>query len=190
MSSEYSISVDDWNYEKWEFVGRDLMYDYYTEHPEKAIEQGYELDENGEVKYLNELVDREFPMMLYAYPIYTSLFEYDYEEFKKRVIKLCLTTNCTVVKKIDTDEYFLALTGGGMDLSQDIALAYLIIDEVIPSALAYNVCTQYGLSVSGDSWSKIMLACKDSLESSVNYYNNKIERINEAIKEQYSGRHY
>ncbi len=55
-----------------------------------------------------------------------------------------------MVMKKDTEEYFLALTGGGMDLSQDIALAYIIAQGWIPTALAYEVSTQPELSVSGD----------------------------------------
>jgi hypothetical protein len=50
--------------------------------------------------------------------------------------------------KKDTEEYFLALTGGGMDFSQNIALAYIIAQGWIPIALAYEVFTQLELNVS------------------------------------------
>jgi len=184
MSTEYSISIDEWNFEDWEYIGRNIMYEYYEKHPKEAEDEGFEL-EDGKVKYLDELVDREMPMMLYAYPIYdTYTPEYEPEKFTKRVIEVCRSTNCTVVKKIDTDEYFLALTGGGMDLSQDIALAYIIIDSIIPDALANQVCTQYGLSVSGGHWFRVMVECKRALELQIGNYKEQVKKITESIKDQ------
>lgn len=182
MTTQFSISVEEWN-DDWEYVGRDTMYEYYQKHPKKAEAEGYEV-ENGEVTYLDELVNKEMPMMLYAYPIHDSYTpEYESKKFEKRVIQVCTSTNCTVVKKIDTDEYFLALTGGGMDLSQDIALAYVIIDGIIPNSLAVSVSTQYGLSKSGEDWFKIMNECKRSLELTAGHYKRHVEEIKQSIKE-------
>jgi len=183
MTTEYSVDVDEWDWDSWDFIGRNVMTEYFQEHPEKAEEMfGYETDENGEVEYLDELVDSYIPMMLYAYPIYTMEADYDYASFEEKVKEVCLKTNCTVVQKNSSGEYFLALTGGGMDLSQDIALAYLIIDGRIPASLALNVATQKNLSVTGADWVRVMNGVKDELEANIYNYQTKIDRINAKLE--------
>lgn len=177
MSSEYSISVNDWTYDDWEFTGRDVMYNYYEANPKEAEKEGYDLDEeDNHVKYLDELADNQNPMMLYAYPLNGC-------PDTEKIIELCRKTNCTVMMKKDTEEYFLALCGGGMDLSQDIALAYMIAQNWIPSALAYNVCTQPNLSVHGKDWLDVANRCKKELKFDIDNARVKIKEWNEAIKE-------
>jgi hypothetical protein len=100
------------------------------------------------VKHLDEIADYQLPVLLYAYPL-------DLEPAREKIIGVCRRTNCTVVMRKDTEEYFLALTGGGMELSQDIALAYIIAQGWIPTALAYEVSAQPGLSVSGKDWIEV-----------------------------------
>lgn len=61
---------------------------------------------------------------------------------------------CTVLEQLGGDgegtgEFFLALCDGGMDLSQDVALAYLLARQSIPDVLAVHVSTQAGLSKTG-----------------------------------------
>lgn len=175
MSTEYSVGVSEWDWEKWEFVGRDAMYEFYSENPEEAEKDGHEV-EGSEVKYLDEVADYQYPVMLYAYPL-------DSEPEREKIVEICRRTNCTVVMKRDTEEYFLALTGGGMDLSQDIALAYIIAQKWIPTALAYNVCTQPELSISGKKWLDVAERCKKELEFAVSSYNQRIKMWAESIKE-------
>lgn len=98
----YSIYVDwskEFESEVWEFVG---AYQGYTEEERE------------------DDPDAGMPMMNYAYPIHY------FDSKGDRIRKICQETNCTVVYNIDEDRHYLALTGGGMDLSQDIALAYLM----------------------------------------------------------------
>jgi hypothetical protein len=102
MSTEYSLGVSNWNWEEWDFVGRDAMCGFYEEHPEEAEKDGHEVEE-GKVKYLDEIADYQLPVMLYAYPL-------DSEPKREKIIEVCRRTNCTVVMKKDTEEYFLALT--------------------------------------------------------------------------------
>jgi hypothetical protein len=56
----------------------------------------------------------------------------------------------------EENAYYLALCGGGMDLSQDIALAYFYAQRWIPYSLLMEVCKQPELSVGGSKW--LMLA--------------------------------
>lgn len=166
MSTEYSLGVSNWDWEEWDFVGRDVIYGFYEENPEEAEKDGHEV-EDGRVKYLDEVADYQYPVMLYAYPL-------DSEPEREKIIEVCRRTNCTVVMKKGIEEYFLALTGGGMDLSQDIALAYIIAQGWIPTALAYTVSTQPELSVSGKDWLIVAERCKKELEMAINSNKHKI----------------
>ena len=117
-----SINVD-WSEqdEKWENTGRNLM-ESNCEHEDGVRHSGY-----CEKCDINE--DSCYPMMNYAYPLETT-------PDNKKVIEVCRETNCTVMYNDEEDSYYLALTGGGMDLSQDIALAYNILETWIPLELA------------------------------------------------------
>ena len=150
MSREYSISVD-WQeeYEHWENIGASYMREFYEEHPKEAAEMGYEV-EDGEVSYLDELLASYEPMMNYAYPLQRDPTISD--DGKEKIIRVCRETNLTVMYKEDEDSYYLALTGGGMDLSQDIARAYQIMETWIPVSLLSDVCKQPELSVHGKAW--------------------------------------
>ena len=174
--SEYAIMVSDWN-EDWEYVGRDVMYSYYEAHPKAAKEEGYEVNDKGEVEYLDELADREHPMMLYAYPL-----EFDELE-EEKIIKICIETNCTVVRNVATNDLFLALTGGGMDLSQDIALAYIIAQRWVPFALALAVSTQPNLSKHGKAYRRVMRGIVDSLRMNADQATRRIADAKKGIKQ-------
>jgi len=173
MTTEYSISVNDWQNERWNHVGVNLMYNYYMEDKETK-EECKEYDSNLET-IAREKADEHYPIMLYAYPL-------GYKPSDNKIIKVCTKTNCTVVEDIENGEYFLALSGGGMDLSQDIALSYLIIQGWIPTALAINVCTQPELSVNGKDWLKIMRAIKSRLRTEIGCYKSHTNKINQQIR--------
>jgi len=178
MTTDYSVSVDNWDYEQWEFTGRDVMYNAIqeegTEQHKEATKQAKDCNRELE-EIIDELADQHFPMMLYAYPLYSCPDD-------EKIIKLCEETCCTVVMNQKTEDYFLALCGGGMNLSQDIALAYIIARGHIPDALAAQVSTQYGLSKSGDNWRTIMKQCKKDLQQTVERYNRRISEIDGAIE--------
>lgn len=150
MATEYSINVD-WSeeYEQWENIGASYMREFYEAHPKEAEEMGYEV-EHGEVKYLDELLATYEPMMNYAYPLQCDPTVFD--DGKEKIIKVCSKTNLTVMYKEDEDCYYLALTGGGMDLSQDIARAYQIMETWVPVSLLSEVSKQPELSVYGKAW--------------------------------------
>lgn len=152
--SEYSINVDDWNdYERWEMTGRNIM---YSRMMEEGTPQNKEAKKEAEVwgvdsdfeDIVNELADHHIPMMLYAYPL-------EIDPSEEEIIEVCERTACTVVQDNNTGEYFLALCGGGMDLSQDIALAFNIAQKWLPTSLLSSVCKQYGLTKGGKNFKQI-----------------------------------
>lgn len=162
MTTEYSRSINDWADEKWEFVGRNL----------EMSKKGEWDDDNQDG--LNE--DDFYPVMLYAYPLSDCPSDTQIRLIHKK-------TNCTVVKDTDTEEYYLALCGGGMDLSQDIALAYIIATGYIPIALVFEVCKQPELSVHGNDWLKVARRCKKELKFNMDNSKEAIKMWNKNIKE-------
>jgi hypothetical protein len=80
------------------------------------------------------------PMMNYIYPLECTNFE------DKEILKVVKETNCTIMENKE-GEFFLTLCGGGMDLSQDIAFAYFILENWIPEDLIREVAKQPCLSL-------------------------------------------
>lgn len=169
--SEYAIYVD-WSVydEKWEMVGRNRMYDLITTEGSKQNKEAREqYDEGLDIEVIaDEVADQEIPMMNYAYPL-------QIEPSDEKIVEVCERTACTVVYNNDTDEYFLALCGGGMDLSQDIALAYIIAQTWLPLSLISQVSSQKGLSKSGETFEEIRKAIIDQTKM-------EISRLEETIK--------
>ena len=155
----FSISVD-WSEEynipdKWENVGRRVIEEHCTHKPAKRDDSNMSYEGNCDACGFCE--DSAMPMMNFAYPLVITPDDDEVLEVVKR-------TNCSVMHNTESDEYFLVLCGGGMDLSQDIALAYHILERWIPYELAINVCTQKDLSVSGADWGILKRAMQESLK--------------------------
>lgn len=168
----FAISIDwheefDKSFDKWDNIGKRIA-EEICNHTEKG-------NSDTNMRYSGYCEDCGFsedsfdPMMNYVYPLEKD----PSDEAVKQVVK---ETNCTVMYNNETDEYFLALTGGGMDLSQDIALAYYYCDKWIPTELALRVSTQYGLSKSGEKWKIVMAACYDSLKKRPGTHKQQIGR--------------
>lgn len=178
MTSEYSISVD-WSEsnEDWENEGqrvsREILEDKKHEHHKEHLKYlGYD----EEPKHPEDVAyENNEPMMNYAYPLYGTPTD-------EQIYEVIMKTNCTVMYNTEEDKHYLALTGGGMDLSQSIAFAYILCDERIPEALAFNVCTQYGLNHSGKEWILIMKKLKESLEIARDSYKYRLENFKQELK--------
>lgn len=134
--SSYAIDVNWSNYYEsdWENVGRNAILSS-CEHEQLQNENWCEKCDISE--------DECEPMMNYAYPLTTSPSDED-------ILKVVKNTCLTVMEK--EGEYYLALCGGGMDLSQQIGLAYILIENWIPEDLIGEISTQKGLSVGGANW--------------------------------------
>ena len=98
------------------------------------------------------------PMMNYIYPM-----DYTYSDIRSRRLEVAQKTDCVLVQNINTDEWFLTLTGGGMDLSPSIGLAYVIAQSWLPRDLLHEL---------NAGW------CKDSLSE------KNFKRLRKAMKEQ------
>ena len=80
-----------------------------------------------------------------------------------------------------TEEYFLALCGGGMDLSQSLAYAYILAGHRIPYELVFQVSTQPCLSVGEKEYIEIMGRCKRELQDIQQRASAKMVQIENAI---------
>jgi len=175
---EFSIDVDWMNYmEKgWSNEGRSVI-ENNCKH--KTEDKGKDKETNmrycGYCDKCGFSEDSAEPMMNYAYPLETTPSE-------EAILKVIQETNCTVMYNEEEDKYYLALSGGGMDLSQDIALAYNIIERWIPFELALSVSTQDGLSQCGKNFKQLMMACKESIKKDTEHGRARLKRIDEALK--------
>jgi len=179
MTTEYSISVENWTDEKWEMTGREIMYSILSDRNTRQYKElkrqygdGYDID-----TIISEKADEHCPVMLYAYPLYSRPTD-------EQIVKICEETACTVVEDTETGDFFIALCGGGMDLSQDVAHAYVLAGERVPPALAMNVSTQYTSTCMGRTWRKVMRECRRSLLISVWHYKEHAKKITDAMRAQ------
>jgi hypothetical protein len=85
--------------------------------------------------------DSAIPIMNYLYPLELNSFD------ETKILKVVKETNCTVLENVDSGEWFLVLCGGGMDLSQDIAYSYILLETWMPDDLLMNVSKQPLLSL-------------------------------------------
>lgn len=151
--------IDEWSFADWDFIGRNL-----------------EIREKGEWSENNQDgigPDRYYPMMNYAYPLDSGC------PSDSTIKEIHENTNLTVVEELSTGNFYLALTGGGMDLSQDIAMAYIIAENRVPLELARGVMVESPLSQYGDNYLKVLRECRKTLKGSVEY---KIGQIDKALK--------
>ena len=118
------------------------------------------------------------PMMNYGYPLYGLP---DDDKILEIVQKTCLT----VMENEDAGEFFLVLCGGGMDLSQSIAYAYLLAGQRIPDELVFEVCTQPCLSVGRKEYFRIMRACKEELENIRLRATQRIKQIEDVFEKDF-----
>ena len=103
------------------------------------------------------------PMMNYIYPLGDS-FEVP-KDFREKL-------NNTTIVEID-GQYFLALTGGGMDLSWEICESYINLGYYPPT----HFCRLPGMADRGQSNKdkRIIKCCNDSLRTIARWSNEQIK---------------
>lgn len=162
MSSEYCISVPDWNPEEWEFTGLNLE--------EKSRGLWSEDNQNG-------ITEDDFsPMMMHAYPLYGRPAD-------EAILKIHKKTCLTVVRSIESEEFYLALCGGGMDCSQDIGMAYIIAEGSIPYALAMQISRQPNVTQKGADFVTVMEYCRMSVDATIAGAQRQLKEIAEAVRQ-------
>ncbi len=121
----------------------------------------------------------EGPMMNYYYPL--PGFKMDPQEAAKLIVDLPL---CLVYFP-DTEEYALALTGGGMDLSWEICAAYMKVGYWPPTHFRLPGMAG-GPGIGIKEAKKVVAGMRESIRINLNWRNNDmadLKRAEEQIKE-------
>lgn len=156
----------------------------YKEHPERWNNLGrlaleslcnhYDKDkDNTNVQYSNYCdkcdvyEDTAEPMMSYGYVVRST-------DFEDSTLKEIVYQGLTIMENTDTGECFLALCGGGMDLSGHIAYCYYLLGEFIPHELAM----QYSQSnLSNAEYDKLNDKVINQLKTEKKCINDRITKL-------------
>src|SRR3990167_564410 len=139
------------NPDKWINHGRNALIEnckHFSQGTEKENEENEytNIQYSGYCSECDISEDSGIPIMNYLYPLELNSFDED------KILKVVKETNCTILENEESGEWFLALCVGGMNLSQDIALSYIILETWIPKDLLSSVCKQACLSVSKENY--------------------------------------
>ncbi|MCK4982607.1 MAG: hypothetical protein KAS17_06765 [Victivallaceae bacterium] len=176
MKSTYVNWGDTDIYRNWDFIGAGIMYDKELEklshcsHGNKEKEYCHTCE-----CYPDDTHQDNKPVVNYAYPLFS-------EPDEEKIIKVCEETGCTVVYNSQDDNYYLALTGCGMNLSQDIALAYIIVDGCIEWGFLENVSVSGAFSVSKEDYQIILNELERQLAISIDNQTRKLKEVTEQLK--------
>ncbi len=171
----------------WYYELRENM-DNWTNHGRNVLEDSckHKTDESGDntsVEYSGYCEKCEIsedncqPMMNYGYPLKSLPSE-------EQILKIVKNTCLTVMEDYNNSEYYLVLCGGGMDLSQSIALAYIYTGGNIPLELCYNVAIGGNFSVSKKDYKLILKEIKKTFNHEKKFIQNRKSRIIEELKKQ------
>jgi hypothetical protein len=83
---------------------------------------------------------------------------------------------------LQDDTYYLALTGGGIDLSQSIALAYILCDGCIAWDMLEDIYISGAFSVSEEEYQIILKELERQLEISIGNHKAKLKKVREQLK--------
>jgi hypothetical protein len=83
---------------------------------------------------------------------------------------------------LQDDTYYLTLTGGGMDLSQSIALAYIICDGCIAWNFLESINISGAFSVSEEDYQTILKEMKRQFTISIDNHKAKLKKVREQLK--------
>ncbi len=115
------------------------------------------------------------PMMNFLYPLdYDGFIEHDKEKGIKIRCEIASETNCVLVQNNKTEEWFLTLTGGGMDLSPSIAYAYVLAQKWLPVALLQELnpgwCKD---SLSPKKFKRLRNICIEQIHHNIEHFKEK-----------------
>lgn len=120
--------------------------------------------------------DSAIPMINYLYPLELKNFSED------KILKVVKETNCTVLENTDSGEWFLCLCGGGMNLSQDIAYSYIILETWMPDDLLQSVAKQPLLSLGRKKYKILARQIIKQLKMRSEQYKQRAKEWKESLK--------
>lgn len=117
-----------------------------------------------------------FPMMNYRYPLPDFKDKNLSDEYIKKALDRA--GNVTLVKDLDTDEHYLALTGGGTDLSWDIVKGYVNLGYSPPAHFCRDLPRLSGDVLSLEN-KEAIYACRKSLDAQTLWNQRGMERLDD-----------
>ena len=168
MNAIYVDWMKEFSGEAWEFAGRRVLEET----------RGEWSDDNPEG--ISE--DTGYPIYNYAYPLYKHRID------DEVILRVCEETNCTVVYHKDEGKYYLALTGCGMDYSQDIALADLIVDGCIDWDMLDDVYISGPLSVGKENYLKLLRELDRQTKIALGNLKQRRKEIKDKLREHSRGK--
>jgi len=155
--------------EKWDYFEADYCQDCGQRVVARGEERHHYLDNETDC---HGYICCEGPMMNYFYPLPISRGDsFDGDEAAKKIVKVSLC----VVHLEDSDEWGLALTGGGMNLSWDICSAYIRLGY-LPPAHFCDLPNFAGMKLSRGN-AAIIAACRRALKLRVLWAKADLERL-------------
>lgn len=119
------------------------------------------------------------PMMNYVYPL-----DYDGMVTEEKRIKITTETSCILVENNETGEWVIALTGGGMDLSPQIAYAFFIAQKWLPLDLIRDLKSGWCKdSLSEEKFKELWTVVKDQLKMEKSRFAEALKNWDRPIKE-------
>lgn len=188
---ETAISFD-WseNYDKntggvkYRNLGREVLEDNckHTDMDSRSNDKVNNISYSGSCEKCGVSEDDAIPMMNYIYPVWGKYGGYS----NKKILSVVTKTNCTLVEDNDSGELFLTLCGGGMDLSQDIALAYYLLSDgpynMIPVDVLRSMCLQPGVSIRLTEFAKVTKQGIREIKNDIGQLQRKLKEFKEANK--------
>lgn len=125
------------------------------------------------------------PMMNFLYPLdYEGFITNDKEKGEAIRIKIASETNCVLVENNKTGEWFLSLTGGGMDLSPSIAYAYYLAQKWLPLDLLQELKAGWCKdSLSSEHFEELKKVILEQLPTEKSRFEEKIQEWDKPSKE-------
>jgi len=152
MESRYIDWLEAFKSDEWHCLGRQIMEE----------RNGEWADDNPEGLEGDDYI----PIYNCAYPLGFSSLD------NSKIIRICEETSCTIIYNEEEDALYLALCGCGMDMSQSIALAYMIAYSCgnkkygrIPDHMLFDVYKSGALSVDREQFKHIQKALTEGFES-------------------------
>jgi len=176
---DWLSNINESGLEKYRNIGREILIDS-CKHKSSASNNGY-CEKCG----ISE--DDANPVMNYLYPVYNKYGGYSDE----KILRVVTETNCTLVEDNDSGDLFLTLTGGGMDLSQDIALAYYILGDgpynMIPVDALRSMNLQPELSIGLKEFVKVTKQGISEIKCEIGHLQRilvEMKRVNKSAREE------
>ena len=148
-------------------------YDFYEKHYGEDWDIPFERTDE-------EMENDEFaPMMNYRYP----LPEFDRKNHSSEKIKRALSNagSITLIEDLKSNEKYLALSGGGMDLSWDIVQGYINLGFTPPAHFCRNLPKMAGMKLTKGN-EEAILGCRRSLKAQSGWNESGLEKLDDLEK--------